>query len=360
MSTEAFQKLSAALQAVASNATARDKVIALCKAIEQDFGGYAGSVRDDITGPIVDALHTEATRLRKTLADGTVFEFLYRTKIARDFLMSTPEQPDHVWEPQTTKLLLALSAQGGHAVVGGAYFGDQVVLMARRLAQAGGTCHAFEPNPDQLSMLRRNAELNAVGNIRSWRLGLWSDSTSQLRLVGHDSFAHAERAEAGAEVDENSSSFATITVDDYCAQQGIDKLSLIMLDIEGAELNVFRGATRQLARPAGEAPNLVFEVHRHYVDWSQGLQNAEIVRELARYGYHVYAVRDFNSNVDMQGRPIELVPVDNIYLDGPPHGFNMVAVKDPAILRSADFALCPGVSPKLLWHRDPALHHPIH
>ncbi|WP_354679321.1 FkbM family methyltransferase, partial [Cupriavidus plantarum] len=210
------------------------------------------------------------------------------------------------------------------------------------------------PNADQLGMLHKNAELNKVENIRSWRLGLWSDSTTQLRLVGHDSFAHAEHTDQGGD-----DSFKTVTIDDYCAQQNVDKLSLIMLDIEGAELNVFKGAARQLARPAGEAPNLVFEVHRHYVDWSRGLENAEIIKLLQGYGYHVYAVRDFNSNVDMQGRPVELVPVDNVYLEGPAHGFNMVAVKQPELLQGQGFAVVPGVSPKLLWHRDPALHHPV-
>lgn len=354
MTTEHLQKLSDALRTVGGSAAARDKVIALCKSIEQDLNAYDGSVRDDITGPIVDAMYNETSRLRKTLADGTVFEFLYRTKIARDFLMSTPAAPDHVWEPQTTKLLVKLCERGGHAVVGGAYFGDQVILMARQLARAGGTCHAFEPNADQLGMLRNNAELNKVENIRSWRLGLWSDSTTQLRLEGHDSFAHAVQSTGPAGDD----SFKTVTIDDYCAQQNLDKLSLIMLDIEGAELNVFKGAAKQLARPAGEAPNLVFEVHRHYVDWSRGLENAEIIQLLKGYGYHVYAVRDFNSNVDMQGRPVELVPVDNVYLEGPAHGFNMVAVKEPELLQGQGFAVVPGVSPKLLWHRDPALHHP--
>ncbi|MCA3182047.1 MULTISPECIES: FkbM family methyltransferase [unclassified Cupriavidus] len=354
MTTEHLQKLSDALRTVGGSAAARDKVIALCKSIEQDLDAYEGSVRDDITGPIVDAMYNDTSRLRKTLADGTVFEFLYRTKIARDFLMSTPAAPDHVWEPQTTKLLVKLCERGGHAVVGGAYFGDQVILMARQLARAGGTCHAFEPNADQLGMLRNNAELNKVENIRSWRLGLWSDSTTQLRLEGHDSFAHAVHSTGPAGDD----SFNTVTIDDYCAQQNLDKLGLIMLDIEGAELNVFKGAAKQLARPAGEAPNLVFEVHRHYVDWSRGLENAEIIQLLKGYGYHVYAVRDFNSNVDMQGRPVELVPVDNVYLEGPAHGFNMVAVKDPALLQGQGFAVVPGVSPKLLWHRDPALHHP--
>lgn len=315
MSTDPLQKLSKALREVGTSATARDRMVALCKSIEQDLSAYEGSVRDDITGPIVDAMYNDESRLRKTLADGTVFEFLYRTKIARDFLMSTPARPDHVWEPQTTKLLVKLCQQGGNAVIGGAYFGDQVILMAKRLAAAGGACHAFEPNADQLGMLRNNAQLNNVENIHSWRLSLWSDSSTQLRLVGNDSFAHAERADVAAGDD----SFATITIDDYCAQQKLDKLSLIMLDIEGAELDVFKGAREQLSRPAPDASNIVFEVHRHYVDWSKGLENAEIIQLLQGFGYIVFAVRDFNSNVDMAGRPIELIPVDKVYQIGRAH-----------------------------------------
>ena len=62
-----------------------------------------GAVRDDITGPIADALHDEQDRYEKTLADGTRLRFLFRTKIARDFLMAEREHPSHVWEPQTTR-----------------------------------------------------------------------------------------------------------------------------------------------------------------------------------------------------------------------------------------------------------------
>ncbi len=260
-----------------------------------------------------------------------------------------------MWEPQTTKLLLKLCERGGHAVVGGAYFGDQVILMARRLAQAGGTCHAFEPNADQLGMLRNNATLNHVENIRSWRLGLWSDSTTQLRLVGHDSFAHAEHSDGPAGDD----SFSTITIDEYCAQQNVDKLGLIMLDIEGAELNVFKGAAKQLARPAGEASNLVFEVHRHYVDWSAGLQNAEIIRMLTGFGYHVYAVRDFNSERE-HGRSPRGAGAGGPGLPGRPgarlqHGGR----QGPGAAGGQGFRGGAGREPKLLWHRDPALHHPV-
>ena len=76
-------------------------------------------------------------------------------------------------------------------------------------------------------------------------------------------------------------------------------------------------------------------------------------------GYTMFAVRDFQSNYDLQGRPIELVPAATAYLQGPPHGFNVLAVKDPSIVQNELFVLRPDVSPKLLFHRDPALHHPL-
>jgi FkbM family methyltransferase len=292
--------------------------------------------------------------MRKTLANGVTFEFLYRSKIARDFVMSEPEAPDHAWEPQTSRILVNLAKSAQQVVIGGAYFGDHAVLIAREIAPAGGVVHAFEPNNQQRGMLVRNAKLNGLSNIRPRPEGLWSDSSTSLKLVGYDSFATAEVAEAGAD-----DGFKTVTIADYLEAAGVDRLDLIVLDIEGAELGALKGAEPFLAKPAGEAPNILFEVHRHYVDWSNGLGETEIVRLLTGHGYTVYALRDFNSNFDLSGRPIELIPVDAVYLEGPPHGFNMVAVKDPKIFEGPAYAIVEGVSPKLLRHKDPRLHHPL-
>ena len=351
---KATNQLEQALSVVGQDSKSRRKVIELCLDIEKNLQFSGGSIRDEVTGPIVDAMHHENMVLEKPLADGTKFRFLYRTKIARDFVMSEPEVPDHVWEPQTTKLLLILAEHAQHALIGGAYCGDQVILMAKKMAQKGGVCHAFEPNPDQLSMLRQNAELNALSNIQSWRLGLWSNSDATLTLVGNDSFASAVEASGSS-----GSGFSTITIDDYVKQQGLPKLDLIMLDIEGAELPVLKGAAKVLSAPAGQSPNVVFEVHRHYVDWSNGLENTEIVKMMRGYGYHVFAVRDFNSNVDMAGKPVELIPPEDVYLEGPPHGFNMLAIKDLTLIENPSFRICRHVSPKLLWHKSPDLHHPL-
>ncbi|NHZ44492.1 FkbM family methyltransferase [Massilia aquatica] len=344
-------KLLASLGMIAARPAWRDAFLEHLLQFERTIATAGIDVREEVIGPLVDALYDDDQIVRKELADGTRLDFLYRSKIARDFLLSAPAKPDHAWEPQTSRLLVELAANARQIVVGGAYFGDQAILLAQQAARHQGTVHAFEPNDEQRRMLIHNAALNGLDNIAARPEGLWDDSATTLKLVGYDSFAHPE-------VSDDASGFRTTTVKDYLDGAGIDRLDLIMLDIEGAELRALRGAASYLALPAGHAPDIVFEVHRDYVDWSAGLENTDIVRFLQEHGYQVFAVRDFNSNVDMEGKPIELIPAAAVYLEGPPHGFNMVAVKDAARFAELPYKICQHVSPKLLRHKDPALHHP--
>jgi FkbM family methyltransferase len=341
-----------ALARLGGDPLARNRVVAACREFEALPQNAMTTVRDDVTGPIVDALHAQAGALVKQLSSGVVIEFLYRSKIARDFVLSTPETPDHVWEPQTTRLMLYLARGARNVVVGGAHFGDQAVPLAHSIAPHGGVCHAFEPDLDQAEMLTRNAKRNKLPNLRVNTLGLWNDDSARLRLNGEDALA------VSAEADADDSLPAT-TLDTYLDTAGVEDVELIVLDLEGAEHAALMGAHRRLALPPGRAPQLLFEVHRRYVDWSQGLEQTAILRYVADLGYSSYAVRDFQSNYDLSGRAIELVPPESAYLDGPPHGFNVLATKEPSLLDGAPFVLSPGVSPKLLLHRDPALHHPL-
>jgi len=344
------RRLQQAMHRLGRDPALRQEVLDLLRRAEQRLDA-ATAVRDEITGPIADALHDDHDHYEKTLADGTRLRFLFRTKIARDFLMSEFERPSHVWEPQTTRLLLHLARDmDGDALVGGAYFGDQAILLARRLHRRGARVHCFEPNPEQATMLTGNADLNGLDNVVVQRAGLWSASGTQLKLDGFDSFANAVGAAPG-----DADAFATLSIDDYRAQHGL-RLGLIQLDIEGAEFEALLGAEATLAR---DRPDIVFEVHRHYVDWSLGLQRTDLCRYLQNLGYTLYALRDFNSHREMGHRPIELVPADKVHLDGPPHGFNMLALRDPVRLQGSEFRIVEHVSPKLLAHKDPALHHPL-
>ena len=346
--------LNRALELIGANVQTRELLLAALRQIEQALD-YSGPIRDDITGPIADAMFDANQQLTKALNDGTAFEFLYRSKIAREFVLSNPAIPDHVWEPQTTRLLVYLASLSNAAIVGGAYFGDHVILMAKQLAKNGGICHAFEPNRAQAGMLKRNILLNMLDNVRVNGLALWDESDLSLQLEGDDALAHSTLA-TGTSAD----AFQTTTIDAYVEAQQIAQLDLIMIDIEGGELRALLGAQSQLRRAAEEAPVVVFEMHAAYVDWSNGLEQTPVIQLLMQHGYSVFALRDCNANRPMAGYPIELIPAADVYLEGPPHGFNMIACKRAGVLDTALFRFCSHVSPKLLAHKDPALHHPLH
>jgi FkbM family methyltransferase len=346
--------LTTALAVLGRDEEARRRVIRELQEYEERQRPWKVNVREDITGPIVDALHASVPTVSRTLASGLRIKCPYRSKIARDFAMA-PERPDHVWEPQTTKLLLHLASQSSHILIGGAYFGDQALPVAQVMQPRGGWVHCFEANADQLDALIKNAKCNALTNMTFHQVGLWSEAGQLLVLDEND--AHAAVRPANA--DPQSRAVRTRTIDDYCAAAHIAKLDVIMLDIEGAELQALQGAKGQLGCTSERGPVIIFEIHRRYVDWSEGLHKVPIVRFLADRGYEIFALRDYQGNYHWGDIPIELVVLRNAYLEGPPHGFNMIAVKDPKIINDPLFRIRRGVSPKLLFHRAPHLHQPL-
>ena len=347
------ERLLAALQRVGNHPPSREHLLAALRQIETTIA-YDGPIRDDISGPIADAMFSEDMVMRKPLSNGVELEFLYRSKIAREFVLSRPAVPDHAWEPQTTRLLTLLAGAGKAAIIGGAYFGDHATLVAKTLATRGGVCHAFEPNENQAAMLRRNAQINGLDNLVTSPLALWRTSGARLRFAGDDALAATEPS------DDDTSGILTTTIDDYVSERVIDAVAFIMLDIEGGELDALRGATRQLGLPATQAPTVVVEIHSAYVDWSNGLARTDIALLLASFGYQLFALRDYQGNVAMNDSPMELIPIELVFTDGPRHGFNVLAVKDMSLIERPQFRVRRSrISPKLLHHKDPALHQPL-
>mgnify|MGYP001603330473 FL=1 len=72
----------------------RNKMLELLLDAERSMAASGADVRESITGPIIDALLSEAGALRKKLSNGLEFEFDYSSKIARDFLLSVPRNPE--------------------------------------------------------------------------------------------------------------------------------------------------------------------------------------------------------------------------------------------------------------------------
>jgi FkbM family methyltransferase len=301
--------------------------------------------RREVRTPLIRAMLGKDRRHIVELSNGLKFEVAPVSRIELALLLSTEERPDHVWEPQTTKLLTTLANGADDVIVGGAYIGDHVLPLAREAK----TVHAFEPMAEAFGRLVRNLELNGLQNVIAHCVGLWDRSGERLRLDGLMALASSSTAPGG--------DVEALAIDDYSRQASLESVDLIMLDTEGGEERALIGAAAVLEH---HSPNLVFEVHRNFVDWTCGLENTSIIRFVAAFGYQCFAVRDYHDNVAMHGSPVELIPAASVYLEGPPHGFNVFATREPTIIDRHGFAVVEGVSPKLLHGRDPRLHAPLH
>ena len=83
---------------------------------EKKGGHPQTNVRDITSGPLADELFM-GEKFEKQLDNGIKINFVYNSKIAREFLLSSPEVPNHVWEPQTTKLLLHFSKNAKNVII---------------------------------------------------------------------------------------------------------------------------------------------------------------------------------------------------------------------------------------------------
>ena len=141
----------------------------------------------------------------------------------------------------------------------------------------------------------------------------------------------------------------TITIDDYITQNNVERINLLMIDVEGSEIKVLEGAKKMLLR---DKPVVVFETHSLYNDWSNGLENSDSVKLMTDLGYKVFAVREFHQNIDTGNMPVELLPIDRTFCEIPPHhGFNLLAVSSNQLIENPLFKIVFDLSPKLLLHK---------
>lgn len=254
----------------------------------------------------------------------------------------------------TRSVELALRYRPGSVLIGGAYFGDHALVAAHEIltAKVNGVVICVEPNQEQRKILENNAAINNLSSAISLLDSvLWSSSGLKFDLLDTDSHASVVASE--------TSEYSSKTIDDILVDHDLGEISLMLLDIEGSEERALQGATSALSVRSGQAPVVITEIHGKYVDWSNGLEKTPIVSCLRDHGYHVFALRDCQSNWSLGLDAPEIIPLDRVYLEGPPHGFNLIAAKDAGFFGEQRFRIVHDVSPKYLRHRDPAMHFPL-
>lgn len=189
----------------------------------------------------------------------------------------------------------------------GANVGEITLVSAKQVGTLGHV-YAFEPLVETAEKLSRNVQLNEFQNVHIQRCGLAENSgfgsiyRSSSRF--DDGSVHDGLATLYPSSLRNSKvgEIELVSLDDFCVRTGIEKLNLVKIDIEGAELSALKGAVQSLRK---FNPFLIIEVQGPTARQA-GYEPRDILSFLRPMGYSFRTI----------GRLGRLNPVDADSLKG--------------------------------------------
>ena len=162
----------------------------------------------------------------------------------------------------------------------GAYHGLYAIVAGKRM-KPNGRITIFEPSPQARKRIGIHLRMNGLKAVVE-PVALSSKSGKDkffLVLSGFTTMSSLARPPIDAPVEEISVN--TTTLDEYCRNNRIQQVDVVKVDVEGAEMELFRGA-QWLLKSA--RPLIICEV----LDWvtgSWGYPAREIIAYITRHGY---------------------------------------------------------------------------
>lgn len=148
------------------------------------------------------------------------------------------------YEPFTAELFTRSIRPGAHVVDIGAQFGYFTVLAALKTGEAGRV-HSFEPVPTNLTVLRRNVELNRCeGVVDIVPKAVGEHSTTVPILISEGSHSHGIHPHPDIKT-RQVLDVECVTLDDQLRDGKVD---VMKMDIEGHEPHALKGMRKVLGR----------------------------------------------------------------------------------------------------------------
>ena len=199
------------------------------------------------------------------------YDYQYFCRVEKgDF---TPEHEDHILAKFTPK-------EGDVVIDIGAHIGKYTIVSSKLVGKTGKVV-AIEADPDTFHILERNVALNNLTNVLPLNYAIFSTKT-RIKLYDESAasakynsliLTRVKQTEKYVEVNAD-------TLDSILERNGVNQVNWIKIDVEGAEFEVLKGATKTLS---GKDIALLIEIHNvhdsHHYD--------NIVDFLKHYNYEI-------------------------------------------------------------------------
>jgi len=152
-----------------------------------------------------------------------------------------------------------------------------------------GMVHSFEPVPLNFYVLCTNRLLNSFSNLIANPCAVGDVSGSVEFVVSRDS-AFSSLVDTKIKPMAMEISVPITTLDSYCEKNGIERIDVLKVDVEGAEGRVLTGAERVLRNHASHPRTVMMELYEPMLS-RYGSCIDDILQKMHRYGYeHAFVI----------------------------------------------------------------------
>lgn len=250
--------------------------------------------------PSIRAVHR---RFRSALTRGSVSVMGHQMLLDRADTLELASREVH--DPLETHVLVHHARPGDVVADLGAHIGYFTLLLARRVGPEGHV-YAFEPDPENFRLLRRNTRLNGYENVTCVNLAVGDRTGTTFPYRAPENLGDHRTYDPG-ELGRERIETGVTRLDDFFRER-VSGLDLVKLNVQGAEAPALEGMGDLLT--GDRPPTIVLEF------WPLGLRRAgaepkAVLERLDALGYtlhHLDEVQDRARPVDdfrAFARPLE-------------------------------------------------------
>lgn len=178
---------------------------------------------------------------------------------ARDISVTPHLLVDGNWEPEITKVFREFIDEKTVVFDVGANLGFFGLVAGASNPEA---IHFFEPNPELTPLIGSSVAINGLSSKTRINTVALGDKKEELTLhlvgdyIGSSSLLDTPTVQpvsiAGQKVDtDRSFTVPVVTLDQYCKDNGVEKVDLIKIDVEGFEPQVYKGMSKTIKSNKG-------------------------------------------------------------------------------------------------------------
>lgn len=211
-----------------------------------------------------------------------------------DKIISTKLFINGIWEETETNLIKNILQRDMIVVDIGAHIG-YYTLIAARLVGKNGKVYAFEPNPDNFTLLKKNVKENNYKNVCLINKAI-SNKEGFLKL-----FINPESSGSGSiyEKDNNKNciNIKATTLDN--SLKNIKKIDIIKIDIEGAEILALEGMNNIIER--NKDIKLIIEFNKEGIR-KLGHEPIDFINKLKKFNFKIKVINEKSNSI---------IPIEN-------------------------------------------------